>query len=321
MIPLSRVAIRRIAPLGVDRAVAEILDSLSWSTLIPSRGRVVVKLNLNTAEPDKVESANTSPVLVASICRALRERTCDITLVEAHGYRNSAEAAFAASGIYEVASEVGARVVNLSNEHCRDVGNPTLGPLPDILLDADAFVTMPVLKTHALTYFTGALKNQWGCVPRHDRIALHWALDELIVELHRILKPRLCIMDGIVAVEGRGPTNGKPRRLGLVLGSADAVALDVTAMRLVGLDPSRARHVRLAAQAGLGVFDEAHIALDSQAARVMPPFEPAKLDWAVAAMNRLSKYGWFRHGVLEVDPVFRFGKRAVSLLRQVGVVR
>lgn len=41
--------------------------------------------------------------------------------------------------------------------------------LPRLLLEADVVVTLPVLKTHALTYFTGALKNQWGCLPQYDR--------------------------------------------------------------------------------------------------------------------------------------------------------
>jgi uncharacterized protein (DUF362 family) len=299
------------------------MAACKWEAIVPRDGSVALKLNLNTAVPEKVESANTSPALVESVCRVLQARTHNITLVEAHAYRNTAEEAFAATGIYEIAQRTGVQVVNLSHAPCREVGNPILGSLPQILLDADVFITLPVVKTHALTYFTGALKNQWGCVPRYDRISLHWALDGLLVDLQRLLKPQLCIMDGIVGVDRRGPTNGRPRRLDIVLGSTDAVALDATAMRLVGLDPARARHVVMAAQAGLGQFQPEEIQVDSdwEPEPGWTPFEPAQLDWAVAGMNRLSRYAWFRRYFLEVTPVFEAGKRTVNALRKVGVVR
>jgi len=298
-----------------------VLGLLEWQSLVPNSARIVIKLNLNTAEPEKIESANTSSALVEALCTVLQTRTHDITLVEAHGYRHPAEEAFRVNGIFDLTERTGVKVVNLSREPCRDVGNSLLGPLPEIVLDADILITMPVIKTHALTYFTGALKNQWGCIPRYDRIALHWALDQLIVELQRILKPKLCIMDGIIGVEGRGPTGGKPRKLGIILGSTDAVALDATAMRLVGLDPTKARHVVLAGKAGLGKLGRADIEVHSDVEPDWQPFEPAKLDWAVAGMNRLSKYAWFRCCILEVDPIFQAGKRTVNILRQIGLVR
>ncbi len=320
---MVQVVVRSVLNRPLDEAVRSLMTACGWEEIVPRNGRVVLKLNLNTAIPEKIESANTSPALVEAVCRVLRTRTEEIALVEAHAYRNTAEEAFAATGIYAVAQRTGARIVNLSHEPSRDVGNSILGALPEILLDADVFITLPVVKTHALTYFTGSLKNQWGCVPRYDRISLHWALDELLVDLQCLLKPQLCIMDGIVGVDRRGPTNGRPRRLDMVLGSTDAVALDATAMRLVGLDPTKARHVVMAAQAGLGKFQPEEIQVDSdwEPEPGWTPFEPAQLDWAVAEMNRLSRYAWFRRYFLEVTPVFKAGKRMVNILRKVGVVR
>jgi len=316
-----KVVVRSVRQKSPQSVVQEMFDSLGWHSFVPPHSSVVIKLNLNTADPTKIASANTSPELVKAVCKVLQSRTRNITLVEAHAYRHSADEAFNVCGIYNLAQHIGVRVVNLSEQPTRDVGINTIGQLPEILLDADVFITMPVVKTHALTYFTGSLKNQWGCVPRFDRIALHWALDEMIVELQRTLKPKLCIMDGIIGVEGRGPTNGKPRELGIILGSTDAVALDATAMRFVGLDPQKARHVLLASKAGLGEIDESSIQIDSDIVPDWPPFEPAKLDWAVAWMNRWSKYAWFRHYLLEIDVVFQIGKRLVAVLRNIGVVR
>lgn len=313
--------IRSVRGRLLTAVVREVLDRLEWQSLVFPQAKVAVKTNLCTPEPDKIASADTSPELVQAVCEVLLEKTPEISIVEAHSYRFPAEIAFANAGIYSLAERLGIKVVNLSKAPCRDVGHPLLGPLPEVLLDADVVVTLPTLKTHALTYFTGALKNQWGCVPRYDRIALHHSLDKLLVDLNRILKPRLCVMDGIIGVEGRGPTNGKPRRLDLVLGSRDAVALDATAMRLVGLDPSKCRHVVLAFEAGEGMFHENEITIDSNVERDWADFEPAHLDWAVAWMNRLTKYAWFRNRILGVDTIFYPTKRLVAFLRNVGIVR
>src|SRR5437764_763398 len=91
---------------------------------------------------------------------------------------------------------------------------------------ADPFVTLPVLKTHATTVFTGALKNQWGCIPRYDRILLHKHLHELIVEVNRLRPVTLALMDGLVGMQGRGPINGYPIDLNALLASRCPVALD-----------------------------------------------------------------------------------------------
>lgn len=318
---MAKVVVRSVRNRSVFEATQSLMEGCHWQEIVSPNASVVIKLNLNTADSTKVQSANTSPELIEAVCCVLKMRTQDITLVEAHAYRNPAEQAFEATGIYGIAERTGVKVINLSHEPCRDIGLRELGPLPEILLDADVFMTMPVVKTHALTYFTGSLKNQWGCVPRYDRIALHWGLDNFLVDLHRVLKPKLCIMDGIVGVEGRGPTNGKPRRLDIILGSTDGVALDTTAMRLVGLDPTQSRHVRLAFESGLGDFEKDQITIDSDIEPDWKPFEPAQLDWAVAWMNRWSKYKWFRRYILEPEPIFKAGKWVTNVLRNIGIVR
>ena len=125
-------------------------------------------------------------------------------------------------------------------------------------LEADVFITLPVLKTHATTVFTGALKNQWGCIPRYDRILLHKHLHELIVEVNRLRPVTLALMDGLVGMQGRGPINGYPIDLNVLLASRDPVALDATGMRLIGLDPLTSQHVVHAEKIGLG-----HLAADT----------------------------------------------------------
>jgi uncharacterized protein (DUF362 family) len=290
--------------------------------LIPPDALVVVKPNLCTAVADKVGSSNTDPAIAAALCEILRTRTRRIVLGESDGLRQKAQDAFAASGYLEIARRLGVQLLNFSESPWTRVVCEPAGAieLPRVVLDADVFVTLPVLKTHALTYFTGAIKNQWGCLPQYNRILLHRHLDGLLATLHRVLRPRLAIMDGILGMEGRGPANGKPRRLDLILASRDSVALDATAMRLVGLEPERSRHVVLAAAQGLGRFAAGDIEIDGDFERHATRFEPAVLDRAIAAMNYMSRYRWFVKHMLERDSVFYPIRACVQMLRRVGVV-
>jgi uncharacterized protein (DUF362 family) len=184
-------------------------------------------------------------------------------------------------------------------------------------LEADAFVTLPVLKTHATTVFTGALKNQWGCVPRYDRILLHRYLHELVGDLNRLRPVTLALMDGLVGMQGRGPINGYPIDLGVLLASRDPVALDATGMRLIGLDPHTSRHVVHGGRIGLGQVDADRIAVDGPFDEVRTVAEPAVEDWAIKVMNRVARSEFLTRHVMLNDRVFYPVRKAVGALRRV----
>jgi uncharacterized protein (DUF362 family) len=318
----STVVLRSTADRSVSEVVQECLSFCSWRSWVERDALVVIKPNLCTGVPEKIEMSNTDPRITEAVCELLLTRTKRIYIGESDGLRQKAQNAFAASGYVDLARRLGVELVNFSEAPWARVKCEPAGEieLPRLLLEADVFITLPVLKTHALTYFTGSLKNQWGCLPQYDRILLHKYLDRLIVSLHRVLRPKLALMDGIVGLEGRGPTNGKPRRLDVILASRDAVALDATAMRLVGLEPKRARHVVLAAEQGLGTVRKDEIVVDGDWERHATQFEPAILDVAISAMNYMSRYRWFVKHMLERDHIFYPIRAFVQLLRKVGVV-
>ena len=130
----------------------------------------------------------------------------------------------------------------------------------------------------------------------------------------------MAIMDAIIAMEGRGPANGKPRRLDLLLASRDSVALDATAIRLAGLDPKRCRHLLLTAGKQLGSFGPEGIEVDGDWTRHTAEFEPAILDKAIAAMDYMTRYRWFVRYMLEKDFIFYPIRAVVQVLRKLGVV-
>jgi uncharacterized protein (DUF362 family) len=318
----SRVVLRSVESAGIDAVVEEIMERCDWRGLVPAKAKVVIKPNLCATNPRQIEMSDTDVRITAAVCKVLLSRTDNIVIGEADHLRQSAWEAFEATGYTKMSRDLGVSLVNFSEAPKKRVAcNPAASlEFPSVLLESDVFITLPVLKTHSLTYFTGALKNQWGCVPQYNRILLHKWLDAMLVSLQDLLQPKLAIMDAIVGMEGRGPVNGKPRRLNLLLGSRDAVALDASAMRLAGLDASRAAHVAMTARRGLGKFNPSEIELDGDWAKYGTTFEPAVLDVAQAAMNYMSRYRWFVKLALENDYVFEPGRALVQLLRRAGIV-
>lgn len=135
------------------------------------------------------------------------------------------------------------------------------------VLASDGLISLPKLKSHGFTVMTGAVKNQFGCVPGLHKSEFHVKLQQvdgfarMLVDLNRLLRPRLYIMDAVWAMEGNGPRGGRPKRVNALLLSSDPVALDATACRLIGLPPEDVPAVRQGGLMGLGFWREAEIAL------------------------------------------------------------
>ncbi|MDO5331401.1 MAG: DUF362 domain-containing protein, partial [Bacillota bacterium] len=110
--------------------------------------------------------------------------------------------------------------------------------------DADALISVCKMKTHALEKITGAVKNQYGCIYANNKAIGHalypTANDfaKMIVDLNNYIKPRLYVMDGIMAMEGNGPASGNPVMMNVILISKDPVALDTVYCKLINLDPT-----------------------------------------------------------------------------------
>jgi uncharacterized protein (DUF362 family) len=316
----SRVLIRSTKEAGVEEIVREIFESVDYRSWMPEGCSVAVKVNLSTPFEENAEGSNTSPEILDATCKVLSERTDRIIVGESNGMRYDTEDAFEVSGYVPILAKYGITPTNFTKDEWVETGEKLIRGwgLSKKLLDADVFITLPVLKTHATTVFTGSLKNQFGCYPQHNRILLHPKLDDVLVLINQILKPRLAIMDGIVAMEGRGPINGEPRRMDLVLGSGDPVALDATAMRLVGLDPFTSGHIVKAGRAGVGNIETPDIEIDGDFERFSTRFKPAEKDLPIKMLGVIS-HSKFLTEKLILNPESFYPLRSAAL--QFRVVR
>ncbi len=126
---------------------------------------------------------------------------------------------------------------------------------PSIIREIDCLISVPRLKTHNQTIVSLALKNQHGLVPPEDKMLYHKDdIHQKLIDINHLLrhKLRFALIDGTYALEGQGPTLGKPLKLDLCLASNDLVALDSIATTLMGFSPHDITHLRLAALQGLG---------------------------------------------------------------------
>lgn len=128
------------------------------------------------------------------------------------------------------------------------------------ILEADGVVSLPKMKTHGLTRFTGCVKNQFGCVPGvlkgqfHVQMADPFDFATMLVDINTFIKPRLYVMDGIVAMEGNGPRSGKPRPMNVLLFSSDPIALDSIACKMIDLNPEFVPTSKPGEKSGLGTY-------------------------------------------------------------------
>jgi len=234
------------------------------------RGRSVL-LKPNLVEYDATTAINTDPRLVAATVLAVRRLGArSIAVGEGPGHRRDLEYVVTASGLLDALSAVDAPFVDLNTaavvrrrlrSSFTDLGELWL-PAP--VVDADVVISMPKMKTHHWAGATLSMKNCFGCIPGRiygwPKNVLHWAgVDQAIVDVAAAVRPGLQIVDGIVGMQGNGPIQGDPVHAGLLVFGDDPVATDVTAARLMGLDPSRIPSIAQAARF-LGQGDPEEIA-------------------------------------------------------------
>jgi len=267
---MSTVAVARCASYerqAVRAAVRECLDALDGLEALLRSKAVLLKPNLlsSTAGPD--EPVNTHPEVVRAVAeRLVGDFGCRVRIGDSCGTvrPHATECALANSGVFAVAEELGAEVVNFDEDgfETLDVAGP--GPLRrfDVaraVLEAEVVVSLPKFKTHQLTLLTGAVKNMLGVVPGRGKKQVHLAapkpdaMAEALVAIYAKVPPHLVLMDAVVGMEGNGPNGGTPRPVGLLLASRDGVAVDAVAGAIMGYAEQEVQTTRLAHERGLGV--------------------------------------------------------------------
>jgi uncharacterized protein (DUF362 family) len=282
------------------------------------RGKERIFIKPNLSHPEYLPGVVTNPILVQELVGLLRDGNSEVIVGESNGFNYPCWGAFEGTGIQAAVQAAGGTVINLSEDKTvrvkfKDAATPLKELLlPKTALDADAVVDLPLMKTHEYTMFSGAIKNLFGCVPSNRRIYLHPYLPEVFCRLYTILKPKLTIMDARTALEGNGPTKGKPVNMGLMLAGNDALATDIVASQIMDLKLNEVPHLNYISKKAR--LQPETISVEGlQVAQVKRTFERPRIDLPVKAQMEIYKHEYVTKMLFcSLDVVHLFQKITVA---------
>jgi uncharacterized protein (DUF362 family) len=245
-------------------SVFKALDLIDYESALSGFKKVLIKVNFITTMTWDT-GATTDPIVVEAIIQRLKKMPVEIYVVESDATMTNADKAFEATGMAEMCKQYGVECLNL--RHVEDkvkIKIPNGECLKDItvprIVTESAIISAAKMKTHMATKVTLGMKNMFGLLPDKLKFKYHAkGISKVVVDINSVLKPNLTIIDGFVAMEGKGPTNGTPVKMGLIIAGKDPVATDATGSRAMGIDPREISHIRSAHQKGLGNIDNIEI--------------------------------------------------------------
>ncbi len=235
LIPMSLIAHTKTRG-EVVRDTRRVMNLANWEDHL--RGQTAF-VKVNYMSDQVIPSLCTSPWVLEGVLQELTEKGFEVIVGDADLATNKQlMKAVRNWGVLDLCKKYDAKFVNLSEEPIRKVKTRLNAvrfiPFADVILDADAFLTIPVAKTHYLTRLTCGLKNQWGVIPtfRHQ---YHPIADQLIPEINRLLDVDFVVVDATICMEGEGPRTGIPKLVNSIFASSDVVAMDRCVQEMMGL--------------------------------------------------------------------------------------
>jgi uncharacterized protein (DUF362 family) len=249
----------------VDRTADTALKvNISWHFFYPGSSTtpwqlegVIRAMKRDGYKPSLIHACHNRTVVIDAHLGERENKQLDV--VQAHGLRNV--------HLYEGEEwiPIGDAVGDLTKKFlCLNEVYPKGFSIPQRFI-GENIIHLPTIKTHIFTTTTGAMKNAFGGLLNEHRHWTHPVIHETLVDLLMIQKQIhrgvFAVMDGTFAGDGPGPRCMIPHVKNVLLASADQVAIDAVAAKLMGLDPMSIKFIRLAHEQGLGCGDPRQIEL------------------------------------------------------------
>ena len=230
---------------NVKEAVNNVLAQLGGiEKYVPQNAKVLVKVNL-VREMSPEKCGTTHPEVVVALCKQLEKITPHVVIGDSCAglyTKGMLNPVYNKCKMTEVEARTSAKLNYNFDTQTVDVHGEVLSNCEIIgsFLDADVVINVAKLKTHSFAGFTGAVKNLYGLIPGLVKVELHSRFPQLsdfcnmLIDLEQFARPKtvLHVIDGVIGMDGEGPTNGKPKFIGQILASPDPYALDVVAVSL-----------------------------------------------------------------------------------------
>jgi uncharacterized protein (DUF362 family) len=251
---------------AVRKAVVPFLSDVRTPT---PGAKVLLKINLLSPSKGPDRPVNTHPAVVRALAKIFKEDYgCRVAVGDSTSSfsKGSTNKAFRNMGLDVLAAEAGFELFNVDAEETVPLKNPGNRIITEVLVPKrlrgfDFIVSVAKLKTHELVGYTGALKNMLGCIPGKMKRDVHVQaptskrMADALCDVYTFVRPHFAVMDGVVAMQGAGPSAGEPYQAGLIGASDDAVSLDAVMAHLLGFAEQEVLTIRRAHERGLGVGD------------------------------------------------------------------
>jgi len=247
---------------GLRASIERVLSPLGGLQAFVRPGQtVLIKPNLLTSRsPDR--AVTTHPEVVRVLIHLVREQGADPSVGDSPANVMKTEKVWAETGILGVCREEDVPLLNFEESgSCQFEAGGFSFTVAKPVVETDVLLSVPKVKTHVLTTLTAAVKNMYGTIPGFQKTGLHKTcprpetFGKLLAALYSKVRPHLSIADGVVGMEGDGPSGGDPVRLGLLAASSDAVAMDAILCRLLRIDPRSVPYLDPLREGGLGETD------------------------------------------------------------------
>ena len=231
----------------VRKALQQVLEPVGGISWVTQGMRIAIKANLvSMMKPES--AATTHPALLCELVRMLKEKGAEVVIGDSPGGLYNAamvNRVYAATGMKQ--AEAAGATLN-DDYSIAEATFPNAMVAHDFTYTAyldrvDAIINFCKLKTHGMMGMSAAVKNMFGVVPGtfkpeyHFRYPDHRDFANMLIDLNSYFAPKLklCIVDAVVGMEGNGPTQGRPRKLGTLLASTCPHKLDLVCAALIGL--------------------------------------------------------------------------------------
>lgn len=240
------VRIAKAAEYDAKQLVPLIRDAIEGLDL-NLEGKRTALLKPNIVIPAKPETGIiTHPAVLEAVAGVLEEEGFDDIVIGEGSGLGTDESMIFETADYKKLEKGKVRLVNL-NEAERVEIKWKYGTLkiPKLVADADLYVNIPKMKTHGQTTVTLSMKNQKGVLSHADKKRFHMkGLHEPIVELAKVVKPDLIVVDAIEAIEGDGPLRGNKKSVNALVLGTNLLEVDMACCEIMGIEYETVQHIK-----------------------------------------------------------------------------
>jgi len=233
---------------------------LGWQKTSPPEvkdKKVVIKPNL--VEYSTERPINTDVRLAEALIQFFQELGArEVIIAEGSGHRRDTEAVWKKVGYFDLINKYKVRLIDLNYDNLHIIKTRSYKDslikelfLPETILSSDLLISVPKMKTHHWAGITLSLKNLIGIVPGMKygwpKNIIHWnGIEKSIVEINATIPSHYTVVDGIIGMEGDGPIMGSPKKVGAIIMGHNALSVDATAARIMGIEPAQSTYFQAA---------------------------------------------------------------------------